>query len=169
MTIDEFCKKNRINKVDYLKLDCENSERKILLGGKNILHQNKTNIVAAVYHSKNDIISIIGPPSTKSDFNENIWFYIDRRKTNQSLIKLGAKKIEKNNILMVEFNERAILKNKKLFDLNNLNDIKYVKSITQKEFKNSSKKELKNVRNMSGEMSEKCQKNVKWPILAGYA
>ena len=87
--------------------------------------------------NKNDIISIIGPPSTKSDFNENIWFYIERRKTNQSLIKLGAKKIEKNNILMVEFNERGILKNKKLFDLNNMNDIKYVKSITQKEFKNN--------------------------------
>ena len=94
-----------------------------------IIELNQTN--------KNDIISIIGPPSTKSDFNDNLWFYIERRQTNQSLIKLGIKKIEKNNILMVEFNERGILKDKKLYDLNNMNDIKYVKSITHKEFKNN--------------------------------
>ncbi len=85
--------------------------------------------------NKNDIIDLIGPPSTKSDFNKNKWFYIERRKTNQSLIKLGQKKIEKNNILMVEFNNRGILKNKKIFDIDDMNEIKYVKSLTQKEFK----------------------------------
>ena len=85
--------------------------------------------------NKNDIIDLIGPPSTKSDFNKNKWFYIERRKTNQSLIKLGYKKIEKNDILMVEFNNRGILKNKKIFDMNDMNEIMYVKSITQKEFK----------------------------------
>ncbi len=85
--------------------------------------------------NKNDIIDLIGPPSTKSDFNKNKWFYIERRKTNQSLIKLGNKKIEKNNILMVEFNNRGILKYKKIFDINQMNEIKYVKSVTEKEFK----------------------------------
>lgn len=85
--------------------------------------------------NKNDIIDLIGSPSTKSDFNKNKWFYIERRKTNQSLIKLGNKKIEKNNILMVEFNNRGVLKNKKIFDINDMNEIKYVKSLTQKEFK----------------------------------
>ena len=85
--------------------------------------------------NKNDIIDLIGPPSTKSDFNKNKWFYIERRKTNQSLIKLGYKKIIKNDILMVEFNNRGILKNKKIFDMNHMNEIKYVKSLTQKEFK----------------------------------
>ena len=85
--------------------------------------------------NKNDIIDLIGPPSTKSDFNKNKWFYIERRKTNQSLIKLGRKKIEKNNILMVEFNNRGILKYKKIFDINQMNEIKYVKSVTEKEFK----------------------------------
>ena len=85
--------------------------------------------------NKNDIIDLIGPPSTKSDFNKNKWFYIERRKTNQSLFKLGQKKIEKNNILMVEFNNRGILTNKKIFDMDDMNEIKYVKSLTQKEFK----------------------------------
>jgi len=90
---------------------------------------NKTN--------KNDVVSIIGPPSSKSDFDDNKWFYIERRRTNQSLMKLGIKKIEKNNILIVEFNEKGILKNKKLIDLNKMNDVKYVKSITSKEFENN--------------------------------
>ncbi len=85
--------------------------------------------------NKNDIIDLIGPPSTKSDFNKNKWFYIERRKTNQSLFKLGQKKIEKNNILMVEFNNRGILKNKIIFDIDDMNEIKYVKSLTHKEFK----------------------------------
>ena len=42
-----------------MKLDCENSEKNILLGGRDILNRSKTNICTAVYHNKNDIISII--------------------------------------------------------------------------------------------------------------
>jgi len=112
------CSTNKVSKNHGFKL-LEQKFEKISI--------NQTN--------KNDIISLIGPPSTKSDFNENKWFYIERRKTNQSLMKLGIKKIEKNNILMVEFDKRGILKDKKLFDLNNMNDIKYVKAYTSKEFK----------------------------------
>ena len=89
---------------------------------------NKTN--------KNDIIKIIGTPSTISDFDKNKWFYIERNKTNQSLFKLGAQKINKNNILIVELNNAGILKNKKLLNLNDMNDLKYLKTETNKDFKN---------------------------------
>ena len=41
--------------------------------------------------NKNDIRQLIGPPSSKSDFDD-IWFYIERKKTNQTLMKLGKKK-----------------------------------------------------------------------------
>ena len=87
--------------------------------------------------NKNDIINLLGPPSTKSTFNNDKWIYIERRKTNQSLFKLGIKKIEKNNILIVEFNKMGILKDKKLLDLNDMNDIQYVKLVTEKDFKNN--------------------------------
>ena len=86
--------------------------------------------------NKNDLINIIGPPSFKSDFNNNKWFYLERQKTNQSLFKLGAQKIKKNNILVVELNTSGILINKKLLNLNDMNDIKYLNSETNKEFKN---------------------------------
>ena len=84
--------------------------------------------------NKNDLLKIIGPPSTVSDFDENKWFYFERLKTNQSLIKLGNQVIKKNNILVVELNNKGILKNKYLFDLNNMNDVKYLKNVTSKEF-----------------------------------
>tara|TARA_Y100000768_G_scaffold378825_1_gene353727 strand:+ start:2413 stop:2871 length:459 start_codon:yes stop_codon:yes gene_type:complete len=88
---------------------------------------NKTN--------KNDIIKIIGPPSSISNFDENRWFYMQSKKENQSLIKLGIKKIKKNNILVVKFNNKGILENKKILDLDDMNQIKYVKNITEKDYK----------------------------------
>ena len=88
--------------------------------------------------NKNDLIKIIGAPSTISDFNQNKWFYFERLKTNQSLIKLGAQKIKRNNILIVELDDKGVLKSKQLLDLNNMNDIKYIKTVTTKEFKNNS-------------------------------
>tara|TARA_B100001250_G_scaffold401605_1_gene413670 strand:+ start:509 stop:967 length:459 start_codon:yes stop_codon:yes gene_type:complete len=88
---------------------------------------NKTN--------KNDIIKIIGPPSSISNFDDNRWFYMQSKKENQSLIKLGIKKIKKNNILVVKFNNKGILENKKILDLDDMNQIKYVKNITEKDYK----------------------------------
>tara|TARA_B100000959_G_C14440069_1_gene402308 strand:+ start:27 stop:488 length:462 start_codon:yes stop_codon:yes gene_type:complete len=85
--------------------------------------------------NKNDILSIIGPPSSISNFDKNKWFYIQRIKTNQSIFKLGVKKIDKNYILIVKFNNKGILADKKILNVNNMNDVKYVKYITEKEFK----------------------------------
>jgi outer membrane protein assembly factor BamE (lipoprotein component of BamABCDE complex) len=84
--------------------------------------------------NKNDLIKEIGHPSNVSEFDKNTWFYIERKKTNQSLFKLGIKKISKNNILLVQFNNQGIVKDKRLINLDNMNDIKYVKKITQKDF-----------------------------------
>ena len=90
------------------------------------IEKNKTN--------KNDLVKIIGQPSTISDFNTNKWFYIERLKKNQSLLKLGRQKIKKNNILIVEFDNKGILTTKKLLNLNDMKDIKYLEEITEKEF-----------------------------------
>ena len=87
--------------------------------------------------NKNDLMKIFGPPSTKSDFDKDTWFYVERLKTNQSLIKLGAQKIKKNNILIVKLSSNGILKSKKLLNLNDMNDVKYLKETTNKEFKNA--------------------------------
>ena len=111
------CKANKVSK-NHGFISLETKFEKIQI--------NKTN--------KNDLIKTIGHPSSISKFDENKWFYIERKKTNQSLFKLGIKKINKNNILIVDFNNKGLVENKKLIDLNNMNDVKYVKKITQKEF-----------------------------------
>jgi len=88
--------------------------------------------------NKNDLIEIIGPPSTISEFDQNRWYYIERLKTNQSLIKLGNQKIKRNNVLVVELDSFGIVKHKKLLNLDNMNDIKYLNERTEKDFKNDS-------------------------------
>jgi|TARA_B100000242_G_C42745746_1_gene347817 outer membrane protein assembly factor BamE (lipoprotein component of BamABCDE complex) len=95
-------------------------------------HFNKLEINKS---SKNDIIKLIGPPSTISEFDKNKWFYLERLKTNQSLIKLGNQKIKKNNILIVQLDNRGLLIEKKMLDLSKMNDLVYFEKTTQKEFK----------------------------------
>ena len=86
---------------------------------------NKTN--------KNDVKKIIGPPSSISKF-EDAWFYIERKKTNQSLFKLGNKKIIRNNIIIIEFNKMGMVSNKTLLNINDMNDIKIAEKKTFKKF-----------------------------------
>tara|TARA_B100001248_G_C27313902_1_gene423387 strand:- start:563 stop:1012 length:450 start_codon:yes stop_codon:yes gene_type:complete len=115
-------------------LNCSGNKVSNYHGNK--LLSSKYDIIEVNVTNKNDLIKIIGPPSTISDFNENLWFYFERLKTNQSLVKLGAQKIKKNNILIVELNNKGILKSKRILDLDDMNDIEYIKTVTTKEFKN---------------------------------
>ena len=86
--------------------------------------------------NKNDLIKLIGNPSTVSDFDKNRWYYFERLKTNQSLIKLGNQKIKKNNVLIVDLNDYGIVKNKKLLIIDDMNDVKKISAITEKDFEN---------------------------------
>ena len=88
--------------------------------------------------NKNDLYKIVGPPSFKSDFNKNKWFYIERLRSNQSIFKFGTQKIKKNNVLIVELSKDGLLINKKILNLNDMNDVKYLKTQTDKEFQNKS-------------------------------
>ena len=98
--------------------------------------------------NKNDILKIIGPPSSISSFDEYKWFYIQTKKENQSLFKLGIKKVEKNNVLIVTFDKKGILNEKKILKISDMNDIKYVKNITEKKYKqnNTAYKILSSIR-----------------------
>ena len=95
----------------------------------------KYNKITLNESNKNDIIKFIGPPSVISMFDKNTWFYIERKKTNQSLVKLGKKKIKENNVLLVKFNNLGILIEKKLVDKSKMNKLKFAEDVTQKKFK----------------------------------
>ena len=113
-------------------VNCSGNKVSNFHGSKSL--DDKFNKIKPNYTNKNDIIKIIGPPSSISDFDKNKWFYIERLKTNQSLLKLGSQKIQKNNVLIVTFNKSGMLQSKKLLDLNNMNDIKFLEKTTQKDF-----------------------------------
>ena len=91
---------------------------------------NKTN--------KNDIIKILGTPSTTSKFDNDVWIYIERKQTQSKLKNLGKMKIYKNNVLVLEIDDYGILKNKKFYNKDDMEKIKVVKKTTNAVFKKNS-------------------------------
>ena len=61
----------------------------------------------------NDIKKILGTPSTKSKFDNDIWIYIERKQTQSKLKNLGKMKIFKNDVLVLEIDNYGILKKKR--------------------------------------------------------
>ena len=75
--------------------------------------------------NRNDILSLLGPPSTKSTFDNDIWIYIERKTTKKSLITLGKKKLITNNVLVLEINNKGLLVKKNFFNINDMNKVKF--------------------------------------------
>ena len=88
--------------------------------------------------NKNDILEILGPPSVESSFDNDLLFYIERKIVTQGLYKLGKRKILKNNVLIVEIDERGLLFKKEFIDLNQMNDLDISKKITEIDYQKSS-------------------------------
>ena len=91
---------------------------------------NKTN--------KNDIIKILGNPSTTSKFDNDIWIYIERKQTQSKLKNLGKMKIFKNDVLVLEIDDYGILKNKKFYNKDDMEKIKIVKTTTGASYRKNS-------------------------------
>ena len=80
--------------------------------------------------NKNDIIKLLGPPSTKSKFDNDVWIYIERKKTRSTLLKLGKRYIEVNNVLVLEIDSKGLLAKKKLLNIDNMNELKFTEDET---------------------------------------
>ena len=61
----------------------------------NKLSINVTNI--------NDINKLLGPPSTKSYFNNEVFIYLERKTSNSKLMKLGKKKSPQEYVWLLEY------------------------------------------------------------------
>ena len=72
----------------------------------------------------------LGPPSTESTFNNDIWIYLERKETKTSMTTLGRKKLLVNNVLILEINDIGILVDKKFLDKDDMNKIKFSKDTT---------------------------------------
>ena len=80
--------------------------------------------------NKNDIIKLIGPPSTKSTFDNDIYIYIERKTTSSRLTKLGKKKLIKNDVLVLEIDQNGVLLAKKFYNKKDMNNIDFDENIT---------------------------------------
>ena len=88
--------------------------------------------------NKNDIISLLGSPSTKSTFNNDLWIYIERTISKKPLIKLGQDEIITNNVLVLEINNEGLLVKKDLYDINKMNELEFASSSTEKNYSKTS-------------------------------
>ena len=84
---------------------------------------NKTN--------KNEIIEILGKPSTQSKFNNDVWIYIERKQTQSQFKNLGKMKIYKNDVLILEIDNYGLLKKKDFYNVNDMKKIDIVKKTTE--------------------------------------
>ena len=88
--------------------------------------------------NKNDIKKILGIPSTKSKFDNDIWIYIERKQTQSKLKNLGRMKIYKNDVLVLEIDNYGILKKKEFYNKEDMENIKIVETTTEAGFNRNS-------------------------------
>ena len=88
--------------------------------------------------NKNDIKRILGNPSTRSKFDNDVWIYIERKQTQSKLSNLGKMKIFKNDVLVLEIDKYGLLKKKDFYNKDDMNNIKIVEATTQAGFKKNS-------------------------------
>ena len=85
--------------------------------------------------NKNDILQLLGSPSTKGAFDNDLWVYIERKTNNSSLEKFGLEKIIVNNVLLLEINSKGLLAKKEFLDLTNMQDLKFTEQTTENKYK----------------------------------
>ena len=101
-------------------------------GVRNLEKKQKKLIILEA--NKNDIQEILGPPSSKSVFDNDLWIYIEREITNDKLLKLGKEKLITNNVLFLEIDSKGLLVNKNFYDINEMNETKLSKLSTQTKY-----------------------------------
>ena len=87
--------------------------------------------------NKNDIIKILGSPSTESILEDDLWIYIENRKSKSSILKLGKEIVLTSNVLVLEIDKKGILKSKKFFNIDDQNELSFNKTETATSDKDS--------------------------------
>ncbi len=105
--------------------------------GVPFLEKKQTELIISKTN-KNDIIEILGAPSTTSKFDNDVWIYIERKQTQSKIKNLGRMKILENNVLVLEIDKYGLLRKKDFYNKDNMNELKLVKKTTGQDFKKNS-------------------------------
>ena len=84
--------------------------------------------------TSNDVRKILGTPSTRSKFDNDLWIYIEREITNDKLLKLGGEKLIVNNVLFLEIDNKGLLIKKNFYDINEMNEVKLSELSTEAKY-----------------------------------
>jgi outer membrane protein assembly factor BamE (lipoprotein component of BamABCDE complex) len=89
--------------------------------------EKKQEVLVIGVSNKNDVISYLGESILKESPGDDSWAYIE-----SSEIKniFGKRKIIKNNVLLLEFNQRGVLAGKHILNINDINKLDLDKDIT---------------------------------------
>ena len=98
--------------------------------GVNFLNKKQEKLIVNE-SNKNDIFNLLGPPSTKSSFNNDLLIYIETKRSRTTLLKLGKKKIYVNNVLLLEVDNRGLLAKKEFFDIKDMEKVKFLNDKTE--------------------------------------
>ena len=77
--------------------------------------------------NKNDVQLLLGAPSTVGVFDNTVWIYIERTKTKGKLLNFGKNITLKNNVLVLKFDNRGLLYEKKLYNKKSIKKIDFSK------------------------------------------
>jgi len=97
--------------------------------------EEKQKLLVVNETNKNEIRKILGSPSTTSRFDNDVWIYIERKLTQSELKNLGRMKLIKNDVLVLEIDERGILNNKSFYNKDDMENVKMVEATTEDGFR----------------------------------
>ena len=86
-------------------------------------------------NNQNDVINLIGNPHLIDFKDKNIWIYYEIVETKNLY---GEKKILKNDVILLEFNKKGILLEKKIFTKEQMNKIEFSENFTESKGINAS-------------------------------
>ena len=100
--------------------------------------EKKQNNLKINISNKNDIIKILGNPSTTSKFKNDVWIYIERQQTQSRINNLGKLVVNKNDVLVLEIDRFGVLKKKEYFNKNDMQKIAIAKDNTKGSYEQTS-------------------------------
>ena len=103
-----------------------------------IFQKKKNDKLIVNKSNKNDITQLLGPPSTKSMFDNDLWIYIERSTSSSRLARLGKKTLLKNNVLILEIDNKGLLAQKIFLNKNSMNNLKFSKDLTSMSYSKKS-------------------------------
>ena len=130
---------NKILYIIFISLIVSNCSTKPVIKHHGVPFLEKKQAALIINKSnKNDIKKILGNPSTRSKFDNDVWIYIERKQTQSKLRNLGSMKIYKNDVLVLEIDNYGVLKKKEFYNKEDMENIKIVEGTTKSGFKRNS-------------------------------